>query len=357
MKGFKNGRFQNYILYVVASCSFLFSGFFTNSTIYGSANVSTPYIDGGLNLENDYRYNFGIRKIALFPYQSRSKFYKGNEESLSDKAIFGAVNGVEYLFSASSVRNRGYEYLDQEYWLKWSNSHFITKTKYLNKESRDLEFASFDNRYKLELGPVALSMGGIFKGHPIYGHPAIEDYNGYWWDLAYEYGYQDYLVPINDLNDNGEIDNYYIWIETNPDTEEGYWEYYYEGADYYWEDSDSSAVAYSDSEFLQYHYPNVVHMYNADNKEKSWQAEFALVIGLDFYMSGDKYHSHLWVNTFPYSVGLTDKSYNGDDIQYDVGLLVGTNLSEHIGVFIEGSYLSYYGKEEYNIGTGVNWRF
>ena len=200
-------------------------------------------------------------------------------------------------------------------------------------------------------------MGGIFKGHPIYGHPAIEDYNGYWWDLVYEYGYQDYLVPINDLNDNGEIDNYYIWIETNPDTEEGYWEYYYEGADYYWEDSDSSAVAYSDSEFLQYHYPNVVHMYNADNKEKSWQAEFALVIGLDFYMSGDKYHSHLWVNTFPYSVGLTDKSYNGDDIQYDVGLLVGTNLSEHIGVFIEGSYLSYYGKEEYNIGTGVNWRF
>ena len=351
------GRFKNYLLYVVASSSFLFSGFFTNATTYGSINVSTPYVNGALNLENDYKYNFGIRKIALFPHQSRGKFYKGNEKSLSDKAVIGAVNGVEYLFSASSVRNQGYTYLDQEHWLKWSNNFFITKFKYINKESRDLEFADYDARFRLNLNKVNITTGISLKGHPIYGHPAIEDYNDPWWELAYEYGYQDYLVPINDLNDNGEIDDYYIWIETNPDTEEGYWEYYYEEADYYWEDSDSNAVAYSDSEFLQYHYPHVVNMYNKDNKEKEWQAEASIVVGLDILFGGDKYYSHIWVNTFPYSVGLTDKAYDGDGVQYDVGMLVGTNLSEHIGVFIEGNYLNYYGRAEYNIGTGINWRF
>ena len=98
-------------------------------------------------------------------------------------------------------------------------------------------------------------------------------------------------------------------------------------------------------------------MYNEDNKEKEWQAEASIVVGLDMLLGGEKYYSHLWVNTFPYSVGLTGKAYEGDDIQYDVGMLIGTNLGEHIGVFIEGIYQSYYGKTEYNISTGVNWRF
>jgi hypothetical protein len=345
------------IIYLVSLSSFLFSGFFDSATVYGSANVSTPYINGNIELQDDYKYNFGIRKIALYPYQSRSRFYKGNESSLSDKAIIGAVNGVEYLFSASSVRNRGHEYLDQEYWLKWSNNHFVTKVKYIDKESRDLEFAEYDARYRLNLNKLNITAGLSVKGHPVYGHPAIHDYEGPWWELAYQYGYQDYYVPITDLNDNGEIDDYWLWIETDPYTEDGYWTYYYEEADYYWEDADSNSVAYSDSEFLQYHYPNVVNLYNKDNKEKEWQAEASIVIGLDILFGGDNYYSHIWVNSFPHSVGLTDKSYEGGEVQYDVGLLIGTNLSERIGVFIEGSYLNYYGREEYNIGTGINWRF
>ena len=97
------------IIYLVSLGSFLFSGFFDSATVYGSANVSTPYINGNIELQDDYKYNFGIRKIALYPYQSRSRFYKGNESSLSDKAIIGAVNGVEYLFSPSSVRNSVHE--------------------------------------------------------------------------------------------------------------------------------------------------------------------------------------------------------------------------------------------------------
>ena len=202
-----------------------------------------------------------------------------------------------------------------------------------------------------------MTFGGSVKGHPVYGHPAIWDYEGVWFELAWDYGYEDFQVPLNDLNENGIIDDYYLWIETAPVTEEGYWIYFYEGINYYWEDPEGNYIAGSDEEFYQYHYPHLVNMYNEDNKEKEWQAEASIVVGLDMLLGGEKHYSHIWVNAFPYSVGLTDKAYNGDDIQYDVGMLIGTNLNEHIGVFIEGIYQSYYGKQEYNISTGINWRF
>ena len=351
------GGLKNYIIYVAASCNLLFCNFFDYSTIYGAANISTPYINGNQNVKDDYKYNIGIRKIALYDYQERNKFYKGNEQSLSDKAIIGAVNGVEYLFSASSVRNRGYAYLDQEHWIKWSNNAFVTKFKYINKESRDLQFFDYDARFRLNLNKVNITLGGSVKGHPVYGHPAIWDYDGVWFELAWDYGYEDFEVPLNDLNENGIIDDYYLWIETDPVTEEGYWIYFYEGVNYYWEDPEGNYVAGSDEEFYQYHYPHLVEMYNEDNEEKEWQSEASIVVGLDILLGNDNYYSHIWVNAFPYSVGLTDKAYNGDDIQYDVGMLVGTNLNEHIGVFIEGIYQSYYGKKEYNISAGINWRF
>ena len=345
------------ICYLAAISSFVYSGFFDNSTFYGSATMGTPYINGKVDIEDDYKYTIGLRKIALFDYQSRSRFYKGSEQQLSDKAIVGAINGWEYLFSVSSVRNQGNEYTDGEVWLKWSNNWFVTKSKYTYKESRDLEIFEYDARFRLNLNKVNVTIGGALRGHPIYGHPAINDYNDPWWELAYQYGYEDYLVPLNDLNQNEEIDSYYIWIETDPITEDGYWEYYYEGADYYWEDADSNAVAYSDSEFLQYHYPNVVARYNEDNKEKEWQAEASVVIGIDLLLGTEKFYSHTWVYLFPKSVGLTDKAYEGDEMQYDLGLQLGTQLSEHIGVFIEGIHSSLYEKEEYNVTTGINWRF
>ena len=345
------------ISYLVLAGSLCFGGLFNNSTIYSSASMATPYINDVLNVEDDYKYTFGIRKIALFPYQVKSNFYKGDEKQLSDNALFGAVDGLEYLFSASSIRNQGHEFIDQEYWLKWSNNKFVTKFKYLDKGSRDLQFASADARYKLALGPVFISLGANFMAHPIYGHPAYNDYDGFWFELAWDYGYEDFEVPTFDLNENGEIDSYYVWIETDEYTEEGYWVYYTEGTTYYWEDPNGNAVAYSDAEFHQYHMPHIIAQYNEDNKVKEWQAEASLVVGLDFYLGNDKYYSHVWVNAFPSTVGLTEKSYDGDDIQYDIGALVGANLSEHIGVFIEGCTLSYYGREEYNISTGVNWRF
>ena len=55
-----DGRLKNYFVYVVASCSLLFADFFSNATIYGTANISTPYLNGNYDFEDDYKYNFGI---------------------------------------------------------------------------------------------------------------------------------------------------------------------------------------------------------------------------------------------------------------------------------------------------------
>tara|TARA_Y100001938_G_scaffold150198_1_gene240040 strand:+ start:2205 stop:3263 length:1059 start_codon:yes stop_codon:yes gene_type:complete len=349
-------RLARIALFLVANVSFIFCNFLDNATIYCSASMATPYINGN-SIEDDYKYNLGLRKIALFPYQKRDVFYDGEEEELSDNALFGAVEGLEYLFSLSSIRHQGNEFTDQNYWLKWSNKNLAAKISYVDKESRDLQFTSLDVRYRLKAGRFNLTLGGAIKAHPIYGHPAILDYEGMWWELAYEYGFVDYMVPLHDLNENGIIDDYYVWIETDPETEEGYWIYYYEEINYYWENPDGQYIAGSDEEFFEYHYPHVVHMYNKDNKTKDWQSELSVLVGLDFYMGGDGYYSHIWVNVFPASVGLTDKAFEGEDMQYDVGILLGTNLSERIGVFIEGKQQSYYGKEEYNISTGLNWRF
>ena len=351
------GRLGRSILYLATITSFIFSGFFDNATMYGSVSMGTPYINGDIEIDDDYKYNFGIRKIALFPYQGRDTFYDGEEEELSDNALFGATEGLEYLFSLSSIRNQGHEFTDHNYWLKWSNKNFAAKFSYVNKESRDLQFTSFDARYRLKIKNLNITLGGSIKAHPIYGHPPIEDYEGYWWDLAYQYGFVDFMVPEVDLNGNGIIDEYYVWIETDPETLEGYWILFYEGTSYYWENPDGEYVAGSDEEFYQYHFSHIANMYNEDNKTKEWQAEISIMIGLDFYMGNDNYYSHIWVNVFPASVGLTDKAFESEDIQYDVGMLIGTNLSERIGVFFEGKQQSYYGKEEYNISTGINWRF
>ena len=85
---------RNIMCMVLAVC-LCFGGFFSNSTIYTSGSMGTPYVNGNIDIEDDYKYTFGIRKIALFPYQVKSNFYKGDEKQLSDNALFGAADGIE----------------------------------------------------------------------------------------------------------------------------------------------------------------------------------------------------------------------------------------------------------------------
>ena len=103
------------------------------STLYISTDISSPLAEqahyridkttGELTNEteiNDYNYKFnlGIRKIARFNYENKAKaFYDGSESNISHGATIGAVSGFEYNASVQMVRDRGEEFINQNYWL------------------------------------------------------------------------------------------------------------------------------------------------------------------------------------------------------------------------------------------------
>jgi hypothetical protein len=333
------------------------SDFLKYSTTYLSYNLTTPHQKTNAlhDIDDNYSLTIGIRKIARFEYQKKQKFYDGTEEAVTDKAFIGSVPGWEYLINISDVKINGFEYTDSKFWIRNSTKNLVYKFKYYKIDSRRLEFFTGDIRYRKSVKGLDISTGIALLGHPAFGYDAYADYDQNWWDLAYEYGYTDYTYPLNDLNNNGIIDSYYIWIETDPYTEEGYWEYYYEQLDYYWEDPDGNQVATSDSEFSQYHLPEIIRNYNQDKIDAlDYQGSVSLVLGLDYNWSNDPFYFHTWTSIYPISKGITEYAFV-DELKYEIGLLLGYKIGS-FGVFLEGSYLDIF-KEQYEITTGINYQF
>ena len=54
-------KIERIVCYLAAYVSFVFAGIFDNSTIYGSASMGTPYVNGNIELEDDYKYNIDRR--------------------------------------------------------------------------------------------------------------------------------------------------------------------------------------------------------------------------------------------------------------------------------------------------------
>ena len=349
---------MRYIIISLAVGSLLSGvGFFEYSTAYVSYNLTTPHQSNNSldELEDNYSLTIGLRKIARFDYQKKQKFYDGTEEALTDKAFIGSVPGWEYFLNVSDVQVNGLQYTDSKFWIRNSKNNFVYKFKYYKIDSRNLEFFQGDVRYRKSVNRLDITTGIALLGHPAFGYDAYAEYEDPWWQLAYHYGYDDYTYPLHDLNGNGEIDDYYIWIETDPDTEEGYWEYFYEGLDYYWEDPDGNQIATTDSEFIQYHLPDVINTYNEEQIDiLDYQGSASIVIGLDYNWSSDPFYFHSWTSIYPISKGLTDYAFV-DDLKYEIGLLVGYKIGS-FGIFIEGNYLDIF-KEQYEVTTGINYQF
>ena len=333
------------------------SNFFKYSTTYISYNLTTPQQTRHsiVELEDNYSLTIGVRKIARFDYQNKQKFYDGTEEELSDNAFMGAVNGWEYLLNVSDVQNNNIEFTDARFWIRNSKDNLVYKFKYYKIDSRNLEFFQGDVRARLTHNRFNITAGIALLAHPAFGYDAFSEYEDFWWILARDYGYADYTYPLHDLNDNGEIDDYYVWIETDPITEDGYWIYYYAGTNYYWLDPEGNMVATSDDEFEQYHLPGVVDQYNQDEIDKlDYQGSASIVIGLDYNWANEKFYFHNWASIMPVSKGLTDYAFV-DDVKYEIGLLMGYKIGK-MGIFIEGNYLNMF-KEQYTVQTGINYQF
>ena len=333
------------------SSNYFVDNFLKYSTFYTSISLTSPFVQSSTwevdteagtfietTKENELSYNIslGVRKLARFKYQSKGKnFYDGSEKELSDVATIGAVSGWEYLLKYSTIRTFGEEFVDTDSWIRYLGDNFVVKGSYANFGLRDLEFGQLDARWKKSVGSNwNFSLGGNFRGHPAYGlfpfNDWLQDNEGQWWELAYEYNY---------------VDEYY-WI----DEQNGI-------GDYNWYDENGDLVAETDGEFYEYYYGDIINLYNEDEINLlGYQWEASVVLGVDYYLYDKKYWVHGWASIMPYSKGLTDYAftYEKGDVDFDIGLVAGYKFNRSVGIFGEGRYLSYFGIDAYEVKAGIN---
>ena len=191
-----------------------------------------------------------------------------------------------------------------------------------------------DVRYRKPFGQSWNFTGGLtFRGHPAYGLFPFNDWlagsDGQWWNLAYNYGYEDEYYEFEDGSGN-----------------------------YNWYDDSGTLVAETDDEFYEYYYGNLITLYNEEQVDAlGWQYESSLVLGVDFYLYEKKYWVHGWASVMPISKGLTDNAfqYGSGDIDFDLGLVAGWKFNRNLGLFGEGRYLRYWGIDSYELKVGVNY--
>ena len=298
---------------------------------------------------NNFAFNFGIRKLARYGYQDKVSFYTGNEKkSSSQDANIGNVDGLEYLFNVSSGRMQGQEYTNKQYFVRYVGKKYILKAEYLKDEMVDIEYQSFDARWRIPIGKrLNLSIGGIVRSNPVaYGHNPIQQYfdeGNPWWSLSYDYAnHTDQVYQQMDFQGN------------------------LLGYDYFWFDQNGNQIASSDEEYRRIHFGRIVNQYNAECLDEIGDFMYLSgTIGLDYYY----YRRSVWIHTFFNALSYHkllkgDERYSydnfiGDNKWVDIksGITFGFKINRWFGLFTEYNYQTYWGKEISSLKTGVNINF
>tara|TARA_R100000664_G_scaffold4627_1_gene9208 strand:- start:719 stop:1765 length:1047 start_codon:yes stop_codon:yes gene_type:complete len=344
---------KNLILILLFCFSFVNgqNNFFKYSTFYTSMSMGTSmieredYIAIDKGYEDvtwvspyDYNLTVGLRKIARFDYEHKVKtWYYGTEDNVADNVTIGNSVGWEYLFNYSFIRNRGDKYTEQNFWLRYLGNSYVTKIQYTDNQRVDLKFTSLDTRYRINKGNWDFTIGAVLRIHPAYGINPIEDFwipgESTFQDLAEDFGY----VPE-------------MWIQGN-----------YVNQNWYdVSDGDSILIATSNDEFYTWWFGDAVASFNERELEKlGMQKELSAVLGIAYYKYTPKFWLHAWANILPYHHGLDDYSYSYEDakdmIEWDSGIVTGVRLNKHLGLFVEGTHMKYWGKPVFDLKFGFNY--
>ena len=328
----------------------------------------------------DYRYGFGIRKLARFDYERKPKnFYDGTEEQLVFSAPSSAIKGLEYQFHLEKERFRGEEYKNHNLFLKFTGKHHIIKVQSREVGRINLKYQSAEARLRLPIGEkFSISAGVILRTHDRpYGYNPIEiwlneteiytDPNtgeefeypaNPWYSLGYEYGYTDVFFEET---------------STNPITGEEQ-----TVTDWYWVDEDGNRVADSDLEFRNTVFGDLMNRYNGEQ----WDlldafAEYAPIVCFDFYHYKNNFWLHAYGNyilpNHKYIRGSQEFSYlnrnnwgmgglrkDSEPEQwkdYSAGLSFGWKLGKKLGIFAEGEYSKMWDSELFQTTFGINYTF
>ena len=329
-----------------------------------SGNIYEPpvVVDGTDYYDYDYRYGFGIRKIARFDYEVKGKnYYDGTESNVGLAASNSPIKGFEYLVHVEKERCRDEVFNNHRYFLKHSGKYHIAKIESRKQGRVNFNYKSAELRAKLPIGKkFSLNAGAMFRTHQRpYGYNPIEiwlnetDENGwpvnYWYQLGYNYGFTDQ------------------WVTIDIDGEEVY--------DYYWYDPQGNVVAYTDLQFRDTVFENLINRYN--NEVWGELDEFGVVspvVGFDFY----HYKNNFWLHAYgsyllpyhKYVKGDEDFSYlnrnnwglgglrQDSDLEqwddYQAGVVFGWKLNKNLGIFVEGEYTKFWDSKIYNSSVGLN---
>ena len=370
----------------------LYKDFLKYGTIYGAGGISnsveasepTYFLrtnpDGSLysipdvvdNTEVfpfDYRYGFGIRKLARFDYERKPRnYYDGREEQLVFSAPTSAVQGLEYQFHFEKERWRGRDFTNYNFFLKHTGKYHIAKVQAREVGKINLNYNSAELRARLPIGKkFSFSAGAIVRGHErAYGYNPIEIWlnetetlNGieypvnYWYTLGYEFGYEDIFYTSTD--ENGNVTQDWCWVDEN-----------------------GVQVAHSDLSFRENVMPMLMNEFNG----RAWDlldpwVEVAPIVGMDFYHYDRNFWLHAYVNyilpAHKYIAGEEEFSYlnrnnwgKGGLIQnseleqwhdYSAGISLGTKIGKNLGIFIEGEYSKMWDSKLYQTTFGLNYTF
>jgi len=322
----------------------------------------------------DYRYGIGIRKLGRFQYERKpGNFWTGNANKESVQALSAptsAVEGFEYLFHFEKERLRGEIWNNHRYFLRHTGDYHIAKIESRKQGAFDFEYNSAELRARLPIGnKFSLSAGAIYRTHTkAYGYNPIEiwlnetavDSQGReyplhpWYSLGFQYGYTDHYTTYTD-NVTGN-----------------------ETTDWIWKNENGKTVAYSDLDFRNTIFRDLINVFNNDEWDKL--AAFGVVspiIGADLYHYKNNFWLHAYGNYLPsyhkYITGDEDFSYlnrnnwgKGGLIEdaeleqwtdYQAGVNLGWKIGKNFGIFVEGEYNKMWSTKFFNTTFGINYTF
>ena len=349
------------------------STFFLRTNPDGSLYSIPDVVDNTPVFPYDYRYGFGIRKLARFDYERKPKnFYDGTENQLAFSAPTSAFKGLEYQFHFEKERWRGEDFTNFNYFLKHTGKYHIVKVQAREVGKINLNYNSAEVRARLPIGKkFSISAGAIVRGHErAYGYNPVEiwlnetttitgpDGNtqefpvNQWYGLGREYGYTDHFT------------------ETTTDG--------VTTQDWIWRDADGNQVASSDLDFRERIMPGLMNRFNGEAWDEldAW-VEVAPVVGVDFYHYKRNFWLHAYANYIlpyhKYIAGEEKFSYlnrnnwgKGGLIldneleqwnDYSAGISLGTKIGKNLGIFVEGEYSKMWDSELFQTTFGLNYTF
>lgn len=318
---------------------------FKYSTFYAAVNGGTSLGDDQIwsitsgTLEEeivetpfDYTISVGIRKIKRFGYENRAnRFYNGTENSYSDAATLGVLDGFEFLFEADFVRRLNVNYTNQHHFIRYVADKWVTKVEYLEDGFADIKYFEASERYRKQVGSGKFSFNtGVVQR------------------LAEPYGFN----PLEEwVLDNGTLHYTYLALQ------EGY--NINLNSEYF--NPSGELVATSQEVWEEVVIPQVIDDYVEKQRSNlSNIVEYSAVVGFDYYHFTKDFWFHSWGNLLPYHLD-TDNNYsyhkfnNGQWIDYSGGLILGYKFNKSLGCFIEGRYNKYWNRRWHNFSIGINY--